>query len=122
MLEKFKKEILEPKLAYELSDIEFRQQSADYFDGLKWYFKVLKSNAQRGSWLSKSFFSYLLELELALTIRLPEYEAMVKACSSYASIFLGDLSFSYELNKIEPADLEMIGSTDDISDLDLTDL
>jgi hypothetical protein len=116
------KEILAPKLAYELSDIEFRQQSADYFDGLKWYFKVLKSNAQRGCWLTKAFFSHLLEVEMALTIRLPEYEAMVKACATYASIFIGDLGYSYDLNLIEPADLEMIGSTDDISDLDLTDL
>jgi len=59
---------------------------------------------------------------MALTIRLPEYEAMVKACVTYASIFIGDLGYSYDFNLIELAEMEMIGSTDDISDLDLTDL
>ena len=66
----------------------------------------------------------MLEVEKSLSIRLPEYENMVKACGSYASMFIGDLSYTFDLNETNQttADVEMLGSTDDISDLDLNDI
>ena len=45
LIDQYRKDVLAPKLTYELSDIEFRQQSADYFEGLTEFFKAAKSQA-----------------------------------------------------------------------------
>lgn len=39
-------------------------------------------------------------------------------------MYIGDLSYTFDLNETNQttADVEMLGSTDDISDLDLTDI
>lgn len=123
--------MLKPKLAYELSDIEFREQSAEYFDGLTWFFKALKfkalscSTAQESSWVCKGFFENLIEVERSLAIRLSEYERMVKACASYSAKSLGDKGMTYDLSEPEEGravDIDMLKTTDDISDIDLDDL
>ena len=50
---------------------------------------------------------------------------MVKACATYAARCLGDKGITYDLSEPEEGravDIDMVGSTDDISDIDLNDL
>jgi len=125
LIDNYYKGVLLPKLSYELSDIQFRQQTEDYLDGLTLYFKALLAASGTALFVDLNFVRILVAVEKAVTVRLPEYERLVKAFAKFTVSRVGQavaLSFdSFESSEVGDGDVQ--GSTGDevTSEIDLTD-
>ena len=81
---KFMEEVLVPKSRYELTDVVFRYMAAEYSEAIELIMISYRKKQQILPYLVRAeSISKFTEAESILTIRLPEYENMVKAIGKF---------------------------------------